>query len=74
MEVIVNDYRGRSPQHAIDAMIHDASDPCDTVPPQRDRGVWWRFYLSRENAETAIGERTYTCQICFPGQGRILDR
>lgn len=73
-QVIVNDYRGRNPQHEIDAMIHDPRNLCGSVPPLRSRRAWWTTYATREDAESAIGERAYTCQRCFEGQGRSLLR
>ena len=71
MEVLVNDYRGRNRQHDIDAMIHDAHDPCS---PEIGRQSWWVTYPSREEAEADIGVLAFTCQNCFPGQGRVLNR
>ena len=71
MEVAVNDWRGRNPQHEIDAMIHS------TTCPQAIRyghAPHWRRYPSREAAESAIGALAYTCQVCLPGQGCVLDR
>ena len=71
MEIAVNDWRGRNPQDAIDAMLHDPNCP-------QARRYWderhWSLYPSREEAEARIGTLPYTCQACLPGQGRVLDR
>ena len=71
MEVAVNDWRGRNPQHVIDAMIHHPNCP-QSIRYWDERH--WSLYPSREAAEADIGELAFTCQKCLPGHGRVLDR
>lgn len=60
MTVIVNDYRGRNPQHEIDAMIHH---PNCSQAIRYGHAPYWRSYTSLESAESAIGALAYTCQV-----------
>ena len=74
MEVVVNDWRGRNPQDEIDAMIHNISNLCSTVPANWMNLQHWIPYTSRQQAEADFGHLAFTCQKCFPGQGRTLPR
>ena len=74
MEVVVNDWRGRNPQDAVDGMIHSTLGPCSTVPANWMNLDHWIPYASWQQAEADFGQLAFTCQQCFPGQGRALPR
>ena len=69
MRVMVNDYRGRNPQHDLDAMIH--APGCSQVPDAP--ASWWIEYPSQAAAEAAF-ERPRVCRLCLPGRGSHVPR
>ena len=73
MAVVARDYRqSYTGRYRIDAMLHDSEGGCFA---QWGHYPHWRLHFpSIEEAEAAIGDEVYTCQVCLPGRGRQIVR
>ena len=67
--VVVNDYRGRSPQHNLTAMVHAPS--CSWVASYGHL-PYWHPCPSLEEAEATFGDLVKTDPHCLPDQGTHL--